>query len=104
MDDKKIEERYGTEDNIILPRFVWESSNASHERTVKRFIWALVIAVILLAVSNGAWLFVFNQYDFSSESYTIENSDDGNANYLEAGDNGEINNGIKDSSEEENSN
>ena len=93
MEDKRIEEKFGTEDNIVLPRFVWEDYNASHERSVKRFIIALVVAVILLAGSNLAWLWVFNQYDFSSESYTIEGQDNANANYLESGTDGVINNG-----------
>ena len=93
MEDKRIEERYGKEDNIVLPRFVWEDYNASHERSVKRFIIALVVAVILLAGTNLAWLWVFNQYDFSSESYIIEGQDNANANYLESGTDGVINNG-----------
>lgn len=93
MEDKRIEEKFGTEDNIVLPRFVWEDYNASHERSVKRFIIALVVAVILLAGTNLAWLWVFNQYDFSSESYTIEGQDNANANYLESGTDGVINNG-----------
>lgn len=93
MEDKRIEEKFGTEDNIVLPRFVWEDYNASHERSVKRFIIALVVAVILLAGTNLAWLWVFNQYDISSESYTIEGQDNANANYLESGTDGVINNG-----------
>ena len=101
MEDKRIEERYGKEDNIVLPRFVWEDYNASHERSIKRLVIALIVAVVLLAGTNMAWLYVFNGYDITSESYTIENTDDGNANYLEAGNDGEINNnGIEGNSEE----
>ena len=93
MDNKKIIEENSNEEQVVMSRFVWESYNASHERTVKHFVRALIIAIILLAATNGAWLWVWNQYDFSSESYVIENHDDGNANYLESGYDGVINNG-----------
>ena len=86
-----------------VPYIVYESEAARHERTVKRLIVALIVTICLLVASNMAWLWVFNQYDFTSESYTVENSD-GNTNYLEAGNDGEINNnGIEGNSEKENS-
>lgn len=98
MEDKK--------DVITLSRFVWESYNASHERTVKRLIVALIVTICLLVASNMAWLWVFNQYDFTSTTTEIT-TDEGNTNLLEAGNDGEINNGnqgseeIKDSNEAE---
>ena len=61
-----------------VPYIVYESEAARHERTVKRLITALLIAILLIVGSNLVWLWVFNQYDFSSESYTIEN-ESGNA-------------------------
>ena len=76
-----------------VPYIVYESEAARHERTIRRLIRALVLAVLMIMVSNLAWLWVWNQYDFSSESYTIENHEDGNANYLESGMDGVINNG-----------
>ena len=76
-----------------VPYIVYESEAARHERTVKRLLTALLIAILLIVGSNLAWLWVWNQYDFSSESYTIENNDDGNANYLDSGADGVINNG-----------
>ena len=75
-----------------VPYIVYESEAARHERTVKRLITALLIAILLIVGSNLAWLYVWNQYDFSSEAYTIEN-ESGNANYLESGMDGVINNG-----------
>ena len=76
-----------------VPYIVYESEAARHERTVKRLITALIIAILLIVGSNLAWLWVWNQYDFSSESYTIEGQDNANANYLESGMDGVINNG-----------
>ena len=95
MEDKK--------DVVTLSRFVWESYNASHERTVKRLIVALIVTICLLVASNMAWLWVFNQYNFTSESYTVDSGDKGTSNYLEAGNDGEINN-VESGSEKEKGN
>ena len=76
-----------------VPYIVYESEAARHERTVKRLITALVIAILLIVGSNLAWLWVWNQYVFSSESYVIEGQDNANANYLESGMDGVITNG-----------
>ena len=84
-----------------VPYIVYESEAARHERTVKRLLMALLITILLMVGTNLAWLYVWNQYDFTSETYTIENHEDGNANYLESGTDGVINNGIEDRSKEE---
>lgn len=76
-----------------VPYIVYESEAARHERTVRRLVRALVFAIIMIMVSNLAWLWMFNQYDISSEEYTIEGQDNANANYLESGMDGVINNG-----------
>lgn len=79
------------EDNKV-PYIVYEAEASRHERTVKRLLTALLVAVLMIVVSNLAWLYVWNQYDFSSESYSIE-TDEGNSNVLQAGMDGVINNG-----------
>lgn len=76
-----------------VPYIVYESESARHERTVKRLLTALLITILLMVGTNLAWLYVFNQYDISSEQYTIEGKDNANANYLESGVEGVINNG-----------
>lgn len=89
-----------------VPYIVYESEAARHERTVKRLIVALIMTICLLVASNMAWLYVFNQYDFTSTTTEIT-TDEGNTNLLEAGNDGEINNGdtgskeVKDSDKEE---
>ncbi len=75
-----------------VPYIVYESEASRHERTVKRLLTALLITILLMVGTNLAWLWVFNQYDITSEEYTVNNTDDGNANYLEAGEDGVINN------------
>lgn len=84
-----------------VPYIVYESEAARHERTVKRLLTALLITILLMVGTNLAWLYVWNQYDFTSESYTVEN--DGNSNLLGAGAsmNG-VTNGIEGRVQEEN--
>lgn len=78
-----------------VPYIVHESAMARNERTLKRMIVALAIAVVLLFATNAAWLYVWNQYDYESEVVTVDSEDGGNANYI--GNNGDINNGESDS-------
>lgn len=89
-----------------VPYIVYESEAARHERTVKRLLTALIITILLMVGTNMAWLYVFNQYDFSSEEITMETNDDGNNNMLGVGAsaNEVNNNGIKDNGEEKDSN
>ena len=77
------------EDNKI-PYIAFEAEMARHERTIKRLLIALVVAIALLFVSNMAWLLFFNQFDYATETVTQE-LDTGNANYIGA--DGNINNG-----------
>lgn len=59
-----------------VPYIVYESEAARHERTVKRLLTALLITILLMVGTNMAWLWVFNQYDITSEAVTIENEGD----------------------------
>lgn len=88
-----------------VPYIVYESEAARHERTVKRLLTALIITILLMVGTNMAWLYVFNQYDFSSEEITMETNDDGNNNMLGVGAsaNEVNNNGIKDNDKEKDS-
>lgn len=76
-----------------VPYIVYESEAARHERTVKRLLIALLVTVVLMVGTNLAWLWVWNQYDFTSESYVVESGEEGNSNVLQAGMDGVINNG-----------
>lgn len=77
--------------NTSVPYIVYESEAARHERTIKRLIVAILVTICLLVGTNLAWLYVFNQYDITSTTTEVV-TEDGNANMLEAGMNGEINN------------
>lgn len=73
-----------------IPYIAFEAEMARHERTIKRLLIALVVSVALIFVSNIAWLWFFNQFDYATETVTQE-LDSGNANYIGA--DGTINNG-----------
>lgn len=70
-----------------VPFIVYEGTMARFERIVKRLITCLVIAIILLFVSNGVWLYAWMQYDYeSSSTQTIDvDGKNGNANYISNG-------------------
>ena len=89
-----------------VPYIVYESEAARHERTVKRLLTALLITILLMVGTNMAWLYVWNQYDFSSESITMETDDTANTNLLGSGanTNGVITNEYEDGVQEEDSN
>lgn len=68
---------------------------ARNERTIKRLIISLIIAVVLIFASNALWLYAWMQCDYtdteSTETVDVDGSGDGIANYI--GNDGDINNG-----------
>lgn len=57
-------------DNNNVPYIVYEGAQAKNERTVKRLVIALVIAIALIFASNMAWLYVWSGYEYLGESTT----------------------------------
>ncbi len=86
MEDKKLE----------VPYIVYEGEQARHERTIKRLIIALVVSVILIAVTNVAWLLYMSGFEYygMDDEITVE-AKDGIANFI--GENGIIRNGTDNS-------
>ena len=68
------------------------------ERIIKRLWIVILTLLILFAGTNALWIYEWNQYDY--EDIVVDSNDGGNANYLQAGSNGVINNGQSDSQEE----
>lgn len=89
------------QDKTAVPFFVYETEVARNERTTKRLIIALVIAIILIFASNAAWLYAWTQYDYTSEEVTYSQDGEG-INNINTGEQGDINNGPDVHSEEEN--
>ena len=54
-----------------------------------RQFWIIIILIVALAVSNGIWIWYINQFDFTSETTTLDGN--GVNNYI--GNDGEIING-----------
>lgn len=79
-------------DNIIMSRIAFERMQSKDERNDKWRNIIIIILIVLLAVTNGMWLYAWNQYDYVSEEVTVDSGDGGgNANYI--GEDGDIYNG-----------
>ena len=85
-------------DNIIMSRIAFERMQAKDERNDKWRNIIIIILIILLALTNGTWLYFWNQYDYVTEDYSVDMSadDESNANYI--GNDGDINNGSSNNS------
>ena len=79
-----------------VPYVVHESAMARAERHTKALIWVIVLLIVLLVVSNGAWLWYENQFEVVEETTTTITQDnaDGYNNYI--GNDGDIVNGKAD--------
>lgn len=77
-----------------VPYIVFESAQARSERHIKRITIALIVAVILIFLSNALWLNAWMQYDYvgydDSNEITVD-AGSGTANYI--GNDGDITNG-----------
>ena len=62
MEDKNISNESYKEP---IPYFVYERTMAKFERTIKRLIIVIAIAVVALAATNAMWLYDWTQYDYS---------------------------------------
>lgn len=68
-------------DNIQVPYIVHEASEARLERIIKR-LWAVVIILIVLVVAtNGAWIWYESQWEVVETTVTQQN-DRGLNNYV----------------------
>lgn len=80
--------------NITVPYIAHEAALDKADRRDKRNAIIIVLLVIMLAVSNMAWLWAWIQYDYTdAEEYRVdvEADGEGNANYI--GQDGDIYNG-----------
>lgn len=88
------------EEQITVPYIAYESAMARAERQHRRLWIALIVVIVLMVLSNLAWLYVWNSYEYVSDTseVVVDSGGGGNANYI--GNDGDINNG--ESSGEEN--
>ena len=55
------------ERNMPVPYLVHEGILVRLERSNRRLVYALIMAILLIFASNLMWLFFWNQYDYESE-------------------------------------
>lgn len=79
------------EEKITVPYIVYESSMARAERQHKRLWIALIVAVVMIVITNIAWLYIWNSYEYVGDTSEISVEGEGNANYI--GNDGDITNG-----------
>lgn len=87
-------------EQITMSRIAFERMQAKDERNDRWRNIIIIILIVLLAATNGAWLIAWNQYDYSSTEMVDIDGKEGNANYI--GGNGEINNGTDKNSKDKN--
>lgn len=71
-----------------VPYIVHEGAMARAERTIRR-LWILaLVLIVLLAASNGAWIWYESQFEVTETEITQEADGDGVNNFI--GENGDI--------------
>lgn len=63
-------------DNIIMSRIAFERMQAKDERNDRWRNIIIVLLIVLLVITNGMWLWAWNQYDYVDD-YSIEADQDG---------------------------
>ena len=86
------------DEQMKVPYIVYESSMARAERKQKRLWIALIVSVVMIVLSNIAWLYVWNSYEYVGESQ-VSVEGEGTANYI--GNDGDITNGESDGNQNE---
>lgn len=75
-----------------VPYLIYDEAMVSKDMTIRRLIWLLVLAVVLIFASNALWLHEWMQYDYvSDETITVDGANGtANYNYIGAGAEGRI--------------
>lgn len=79
----------GNNEIATVPLVALQAEQVKSERTTKRFIVALVIAFIMLVLSNAMWLYAWMQYDYTSEETSYSQDGDG-VNNINNGTQGDV--------------
>lgn len=92
-------------ENITMSRIAFERMQAKDERNDRWRNIIIIILIVLLAATNGAWLYAWNQYDYASnetQQIDVDAKDGGTANYI--GRDGDIKNGENNSKDNKDKN
>lgn len=77
-----------------IPYIVHEGEVARLERTIKKLVIVVVIAIIGVIISNAMWLHAWLQYDYSSSEEEYSYEQDGNGINV-IGEDNKVDNGTK---------
>lgn len=101
MDRTEIEVKTKNNDSdslIQVPFILYENSETRHEKKEKKLLLLIFILIMLLFCSNMLWLFVFQSYDYVSETY----SQDGEGTNIMDSNNVEVSNGTEERNQKAN--
>lgn len=56
------------EERMTVPYIVHESAMARNERHIRRLVIALIVAIVMIAITNITWLIVWNSYEYVGEA------------------------------------
>ena len=65
-----------------VPYIVHESAMARMERTVKRLWILLILVVVMLVASNGAWMYYENQFTDEITQTVTQDAENGTNNFV----------------------
>ena len=74
----------------MIPYFVHEGEMVRMERIIKRLWVTVILLIILLVGTNGAWLLYESQFEYFEETTTVEQSAEGDGDIIMNG-TGEVN-------------
>lgn len=74
-----------------VPYIVHESAMARAERSAKRLWVAIILLIVMLVATNGAWIWYESQFETVETTEVIQENADGYNNYV--GNDGDIVNG-----------
>lgn len=80
-----------------VPYIVHESAMARAERSSKRLWIAVILLIVMLVGTNGAWIWYESQFEVVETTEITQENADGYNNYI--GNDGDINNGNTDDKE-----
>lgn len=86
-------------DNIVMSRIAFERMQAKDERNDRWRNIIIVLLIVLLVVTNLAWLIMWNQYDYAGSVTEIHASQDGNGVNIAGG--GDVNYGTESGNQKE---
>ena len=82
-----------TMSTVTMSSADWQRNEQRHERREKRYIWIIVLLILLLVGSNVGWLVYESQFEVVEETSTTitQDNENGYNNYI--GNDGDINYG-----------